>query len=117
MSGPLPRGSGINGVLSPEQQQEHFKGCVYIESMNKALCPDGSIVNRTVFNGRYGGFKFCLDSYDSKSVTDSPWNAWTRNMAYRPVWVHEICCDSKLAHGVIVTQDGWRYVNTSSKRI
>jgi hypothetical protein len=112
MRGPLPRGSGTNGRLSSEQQREHFAGCVYIESMNKALCPDGSIVNRTVFNGRYGGFRFNVDPYDTKSVTDSPWNAWTRNVAYRPVWVHEICCEPELPLGAIVTREGWRYVNT-----
>jgi hypothetical protein len=108
--GPLPRGAGTNGRLSPELQQEHFAGCVYIESLNKALCPDGSIVNRTVFTGRYGGFDFHMDA-NSKRVTDSPWRAWTRNMAYRCVRVCDIFSDSELPLGAIITREGRSLVN------
>jgi hypothetical protein len=111
MSRILPRGS----AMSVKQQQEHFAGCVYIESMHRAVVADGSILRPQAFKVRYGGFTFSLDAHDGE-VTKSAWGAWTRNMVNRPVMAHGIRFDPTLPIGTIITRGGRRLVNTREAR-
>jgi Bifunctional DNA primase/polymerase, N-terminal/Family of unknown function (DUF5906) len=109
--GPLPRSAATASYLSLEQQSAHFAGCVYIESMNRALVPDGTILKQDAFSVRYGGFKFPMGPENDK-VTDDPWKAWTNNRVYECVSVHGTCFKPLLRPGEIVTRNGQRFVNT-----
>jgi hypothetical protein len=109
--GPLPREVAINTFLSSEQQKAHFEGCVYIESMNRALCPDGSILKQDAFSVRYAGFNFRLDT-DNHKVTDDAWKAWTKSRAYGCVSAYGTCFKPKLPFGEILIRSGHSFVNT-----
>jgi Family of unknown function (DUF5906) len=109
--GPLPREAANNGFISLEQQISHFDGCVYIESMNRALVPGGDIMRPEAFDIRYGGFNFHMGANNDK-VTDDAWKAWTKNRAYRCERAYATCFKPKLPFGEIVTRNGQRFVNT-----
>jgi Family of unknown function (DUF5906) len=109
--GPLPREVSTNTFLTHEQQKAHFEGCVYIESTNRALCPDGSILRQEAFSVRYAGFNFRLDT-DNQKVTDDAWKAWTKSRAQGCVSAYGTCFKPKLPFGEIVTRSGHSFVNT-----
>ena len=88
-------------------------GCVYIESLNKAFCPDGLIVPRRTFTVRYGGYRFAMDRHGLKRTAD-PWRAWTQHQVYAPTIVSDVYYEPKLSHGVIVTCGGRRLLNIAN---
>lgn len=106
-----PRLRGGNGFLGMEEMLEHFKGCVYIEIMNRALVPDGSILKPDAFSVRYGGFSFRMDANNEK-VVDDAWKAWTQNKVHSCVSAYSTCFKPELPLGSIVTVNGQRFVNT-----
>lgn len=106
-----PRPRGGSGFITREQALEHFKGCVYIESMNRALTPDGAIIKPDAFSVRYGGFSFVMGEQNDK-VSEDAWKAWTQNKAHTCVTAFSTCFRPELPLGSIVTRNGQRYVNT-----
>lgn len=104
---------GGDGFITSQQWPSHFRGLVYIESLNKAFCPDGLTVTRRTFTIRYGGYRFAMDAQGVKQTTD-PWVAWTQHRVYAPTIVTDICSDSKLRHGAIVTSRGQKLLNIAA---
>lgn len=62
--------------LSPSDQIEYFRGCIYVRSVHKILVPDGELLDQKQFRAFYGGYVFALDSIDDKS-TRNAWEAVT----------------------------------------
>ncbi len=114
--GPLSRELASSGFLSLEQQAVHFSGLVYIESMNKVLCPDGSLLKPEAFTGRYSGFKFRMDiNNGGGAVTPDPWKAWRQNQICDHVRAYSTCFKPQLPTGAIVTRGSKRYANSYVK--
>lgn len=100
-----------NGYMNPEQQKEHFKGCVYITSLNRALTPGGIIMKSDAFRVQYGGYIFNLDNGNEKTTRDA-WEAWTVNQAHRVHMVNGTCFKPDMPPGAIISRHGQLFVNT-----
>lgn len=102
----------IGPFLTPEQQREHFAGCLYIERMGRILTPSRRYMDPGKFNASFGGPVFILDQSGAK-VTDEPWKAATRGQVYRVARVDHTRFLPQMAPGAIVPDDLGRLgVNT-----
>lgn len=96
--------------LGASQQIEHFKGCVYIQDIHRALTPTGAILKPEQFRATYGGYSFQLD--DNGKTTKNAWEAFTESQV-----VHFPKADSSnfrpdLPSGGITMHEGRPVVNT-----
>lgn len=100
-----------NTFLTPEQQQEHFSGCVHIAENNHILIPGGHTFNRETFNACYSGFTMAMDGSNEKT-TDEPWKAFINSKILRAPKVDISCFRPDLEASLIITKpDGERAVN------
>jgi hypothetical protein len=107
--GPLALTS--DGYLTLEQQAQHFSGCVYISSQNRALIPGGALLKPEAFRVRYGGFTFRLDHANSKTTRDA-WEAWTQSQVLQCEQATGVCFRPQLAERELVVIGGQTFVNT-----
>lgn len=98
--------------LGITQQLEHFKGCVYIQSIHKIFTPSGSLLKQDQFNATYGGYVFQLDSETSGKTTKKAWEAFTESQAVRFPKAELMCFRPEITSGSLVTHDGRVMVNT-----
>lgn len=78
------------GIMHAEVQMEHFKGCVYVTSLDKIITPNGTMLTRSRFDSVYGGYSFILDNGNEKT-TKSAWEAFTANQRYAAPTADERC--------------------------
>lgn len=107
--GPLPLTS--DGFLTIEQQAQHFAGCVYISSQNRALIPGGAILKPDAFRVRYGGFTFRLDNANQKTTRDA-WEAWTQSQIHPCAQAFSTCFRPDKGERELVTINEQLFVNT-----
>lgn len=70
---PIPTGE----ILTPQEQREWFKGCVFIEARGQILTRSGRYMNQTQFNGTFGGKRFVVDGIGN--TANKPWEAATNS--------------------------------------
>lgn len=100
-------------ILTVEEQNDLFRGCVYVESRNEIFTPDGRFVSEGQFkNGFYAGHSFILN-WDGKT-TNNAWEAFTQSRAVKRPKVQNCVFRPDLPEGVIVV-DGERVLNTYVK--
>jgi hypothetical protein len=98
------------GIMHIDQQFEHFKGCIYVSSLDRVLMPDGSELNQSRFDNIMGGYSFVFT--DEGKVTKSAWEALLKNQRYSAPWAHHVCFRPELPP-LTMTEDGtWVLVNT-----
>lgn len=97
--------------LNFEQQQQLFKGCVYVQDENQILIPSGYLLNQDRFNIEYGGFTFTIDSQNAKP-TKKAWEAFTQSQIINTPKVHTTCFKPQELPGVIIVTEGVKAVNT-----
>lgn len=103
-------GTRDGGIMHIDQQFDHFKGCVYVSSLDRVLMPDGSELNQSRFDNIMGGYSFIFTE-DGK-VTKSAWEALLKNQRYSAPWAHHVCFRPELPP-LTMTEDGtWVLVNT-----
>jgi hypothetical protein len=80
--GGAPAGTLRAGLqyLTPTQQQELFRGCVYSREDHRILMPDGTMLQPPQFRAHFGGYIFSLDSQNDKT-TRNAWEAFTESQA------------------------------------
>lgn len=98
--GAAETGSG-DGWLTIPEQQEYFKGCVYVLSDHKILTPLGVLMKPEQFNAYYGGKRFIM-SADGGESTKKAWEAFTENRAHQFPKVQGLCFRPKAAPGAII---------------
>ena len=71
---------GVGGVeyMTAADQMAHFAGCVYIDSENAALCPDGEIRSAERFRIWYGGKEFQMQADGARPTRDA-WECFTQS--------------------------------------
>lgn len=106
-----PVSSGGSKFLGSNEQQELFKGCVYVEDMHRVMVPGGELLKQEQFKVRFGGYSFTMDAANEK-VTKDAYEAFALNQAYRPPYANGSIFNPKLPHGYIVELDKRFYVNT-----
>ena len=81
MPTPTPPEMDCSGpYLNHLEQQEWFKGCVYVAAASKVMTPEGRFFNQGQFNAMYGGKKFVID--DDTKTTLVPWEAVFKNVLW-----------------------------------
>lgn len=97
--------------LSANQQLDFFCGCVYVTDIHKVFTPEGWLLKPEQFKVNYGGHVFALDSGNQKT-TKSAWEAFTESQSNPVTKVLATCFRPELPSGVIIAEEGARYVNT-----
>lgn len=69
-------------LMLVEEQIEHFKDCVYVQSAHAVLVPDGRLLRPHVFNAVYGGRTFQMQ-HDRGRPTTEAFKAFTENRMVR----------------------------------
>lgn len=101
-------GSGFMGL---DGQISHFSGCVYVRSDNRIFTPDGDLLDQSRFDATYGGFEFVLDS-EGRKMTDSAWQAFTRNRVFEAPRCHSLCFRPESPAGALIREEGRTLLNT-----
>lgn len=108
-----PRQRPVEGatILTPQQQADMFKGCVYVQSHHKVLVPGGKLLKPEQFKVAFGGFVHLMDNANQRTSRDS-WEAFTQSEALRPPVADSICFRPDLPGGQIIDVAGKTRVNT-----
>lgn len=96
--------------LAPQQQIEHFAGCVYVRDAHKVLTPDGALLDQGQFRAVYGGYLFALDATADKTSKNA-WEAFVESQAVRHPKVAATQFRPDLPPGEIIERDGEKLVN------
>jgi hypothetical protein len=89
--------------LTHVEQQQWFKGCVFVVKEGKILAPDGRFLNATQFNGAYGGKRFIITS--GGKDTDEPFKAALRSTMWTIPKVDHVRFVPHEPHGAIITDE------------
>ena len=93
------------------QQIEHFKGCIYVISLNKVFTPTGDFLDAARFNARFGGYLFQLDEIGDKT-TKKAWEAFTESQLVAYPHADDTWFRPDIAQGLVTVYEGKSYVNT-----
>lgn len=91
--------------LSPSQQAEMFKGCVYVSDAHAILVPGGELQDQGRFRVTFGGFTFAMDTSNERTVRNA-WEAFTESQALRPPRADTTCFKPNLPAGAMVRTTG-----------
>ena len=92
------------------QQQEHFKGCVYVRDLHRVLTPDGALLKPEQFRAMFGGYVFAIDAMNNKT-TRSAWEAFTESQGTTFPKAFGACFRPELPSGLIIEEEGGSLVN------
>lgn len=97
--------------LTHFEQQQWFKGCIFVVNVGEMLAPDGRFLNKTQFDVAFGGKKFIIDAV-GKMVNEA-WQAATRSTLWTVPKVDHTRFVPDMPHGEIITDElGRKGVNT-----
>ena len=103
--------NSMSSFMSPHEQQEYFKGHIYICEDNGILIPGGYVLDKERYNAMQAGSIFVLDQSNSKT-TAKPWEAFVANRTIKFPKVHASTFRPDKAPGCIIEEDGRLLVNT-----
>jgi hypothetical protein len=106
---PVIRGGSMQ-LMTPQQQIDHFRGCVYVRKPHRVWVPDGDLLRPDQFRAMYGGYLFAMDGCNDKSVKNA-WEAFTESQALSWPKVIDSCFDPLQTPGGLVDIDGIKCVN------
>ena len=98
-------------ILTPQDQVEYFKGCVYVRAYHRVLTPDGALLKPDQFRAAYGGYEFSMDT-ENRRTTRNAWEAFTESQAVRFPKVQNTMFRPDLAPGQIFDYVGRPTVNS-----
>lgn len=103
----VPEMTPVKGstFLSPADQREFFRGCVYIVDQHRMLVPGGHMLKPEQFNAKYGGRSYVLDAQNSKT-TRKAFEAFTESQVMQGPRADGVCFRPDLPYGVIVEDAG-----------
>lgn len=112
---PAAQPMALGPMLDPFEQAVYFQGCYWVTSVGRILGPNGRLMDASKFNGAYGGKRFKLDNEGAK-VTDEPWKAATRGIAWHADKVDHMRFLPELPYGhKLIDEFGSVGVNTYRK--
>lgn len=97
--------------LSPVEQVEYFKGCVYVTGQHRVLVPGGNLLKPEQFNAQFGGRIFHLDTRNEKT-TRKAFEALTESQAIKHPRADAVCFMPQLPYGSLVQEPGRVRVNS-----
>lgn len=96
--------------LTPEQQVELFRGCVYIQDLHRVMVPGGKLLKPDQFRATFGGRVFSLDSRNEKT-TRNAFEALTENQAVACPIADGTSFRPDMPYGTIIESEGRRRAN------
>src|SRR5690606_17313988 len=99
------------GIMLPDQQLEHFRGCVYVINEDKVITPGARLLGQSRFDNVYGGHQFVITSDGQGPGSKSAWEAFLRNQRYAAPTVDTLCFRPELPPLAIVRDGSWDLVN------
>lgn len=108
---PAPTPTLGSAFLSPSDQIDYFRGCVYVVDRHRVLTPCGHLMKPEQFKSTFGGRVFVLDDANQKT-TRNAWEAFTESQVLSAPRADTICFKPGLPLGAILDQDGAMRVNT-----
>lgn len=100
---PLPT-SSTSGYLTIFEQDQHFKGCVYVEVEDKVFTPEGRLLDAKRFGVIYGGYEFQMQRDGGRPTRDA-WEAFTRNRCKQFPRATQTCLRPDKPFGAIIDGD------------
>ena len=100
-----------SNFLTPAQQQEHFKGHIYICEDNGIFVPGGYVLDKERYNAMEAGPLYVMD-YANTKTTSKAWDAFVMNRAVKFPKVHASTFRPDLKPGTIIEEDSRLLVNT-----
>ena len=97
-------------LLSPEQQVDHFRGCVYVSEDHRILTPKGQMLKPDVFKVVYGGYDFVMD-YASSKTSNNAFDVFTQSRAIAFPKADRTCFRPEHACGECIVEDEDTLVN------
>jgi hypothetical protein len=107
---PEPESQPTDAYLTPAEQVEWFRGCVYVVTANKVLIPGGHMLTQAQFDVVYGGRAFGLDHTNSKTAKGA-WDAFTHSQAVKFPRADAVCFRPELPPGELFDDAGYTLVN------
>lgn len=109
----LAMSTAINGstYVNLHDQQNFFRGCVYVMDQHKALVAGGLLLKPDQFRVAYGGYSFPMDQGNERIVRNA-WECFTESQAWRAPRADSSCFRPDLSPGEIIKVDRHSYVNT-----
>lgn len=98
-------------LLTGQQQEEYFHGCIYVASLNRVMLQNGTYLGREAFNASYGGKTFLM-RHDGTKPTDNAWEAFTQSQLVDFPKAEDTIFDPALDYQEIRIRNGLRCVNT-----
>lgn len=98
--------------LGVTQQIDHFKGCVYIQEIDRILTPRGGLLRPSQFNATYGGYSFQTEADAGGKATKKAWEAFTESQAIRYPKADSMCFKPELLHGQLIEHERRILTNT-----
>jgi hypothetical protein len=83
-SGPLAepgKKRAFGEIMTPEEQQIYFDGCIYVTQNHAVLTPDGRLLKPAQFDANYGRHIFLMSSDGTKPTTNA-FEALTKNRVH-----------------------------------
>lgn len=110
----VPKAEIVAGetLMFTDVQIPFFKGCVWVQDINRIRMPDGRMLDKVRFDVVRGGFSFSMDSASRMTPTKSAWDCFTMSQAIKFPKVDSTCFRPELAPGRIVKQEGMTLINT-----
>lgn len=94
-----------------DEQTAYFAGCCYVVRDHKIWVPGtGELLDKARFDVVYGGHIYPLDVKNEK-MSDSSFDAFTKNMVYEAPRARKTCFRPELPSGSIIISGGWALLN------
>lgn len=97
-------------LLTPQDQIDYFRGCVYVRDQHRVFVPDGELLKPEQFKAAYAGFEFSMDT-ENRRTTRNAWEALIESQAVRHPKVQQTMFRPDLPSGQIFDYVGTRMVN------
>lgn len=98
-------------LVGTEEQQAMFAGCVYVEDIDMALMPDGTLLDSKRFDNRFPGITF-ITTIDGTKPTRSAWDAFVQSEVHAFPKVRGLYFAPRSEPGAVVWKDGLKYINS-----
>lgn len=92
-------------LMSVQEQEVYFRGCVYISSEHAIMVPTGEIMKPAAFKAVYGGHEFLM-SADGRKPTMNAFEAFTENRMSKFPKVRRTRFKPQLPFGVPLDESG-----------
>jgi hypothetical protein len=97
-------------ILTLREQENLFRGCVYIREAHRVYTPDGSLLRPDQFRAAFGGYTFVMDALNDRTSRNA-WEAFTENQGIFFPRVHNLCFRPERTPGEILHEEGRDLIN------